>query len=57
MYKMGELAVKKMLERIDNLDAPTSSQRVESSTVNFTPSLVVRANCGAKKNYVFNDSN
>ncbi len=50
MYDMGELAVKKMLERIDNPKAPISS-------VNFVPNLVVRGSCGAMKNYIFNESN
>ncbi len=50
MYQMGELAVKKMIQRIDAIDLPVSS-------VNFTPSLIVRASCGANKNYVFQDSN
>ncbi len=49
MYKMGELAVKKMLERIENPSAPISS-------INFTPTLVVRSSCGANKNYVLNDN-
>lgn len=50
MYKMGELAVKKMLERIENVTTPPSS-------INFTPTLVVRASCGANKHYAFHDSN
>lgn len=50
MYQMGELAVKKMIQRIDAVDLPVSS-------VNFTPTLIVRASCGANKNYVFQDSN
>ncbi len=48
MFKMGELAVKKMLERIEKPGAPVTS-------VNFKPSLVVRASCGANKNYVFHE--
>lgn len=50
MYEMGELAIKKMLQRIENPSAPISS-------VNFTPELIIRASCGANKNYIFNDSN
>ena len=46
MFKMGELAVKKMRERIENPDSPVTS-------VNFKPTLVVRASCGANKKYVF----
>ena len=49
MFDMGELAVKKMLERIDNPAAPISS-------FNFTPTLVVRSSCGANKNYLLNDN-
>jgi len=48
MFKMGELAVKKMIERIENPNAPVTS-------VNFKPSLVVRASCGANKKYVFHE--
>lgn len=48
MFKMGELAVKKMLERIENPNAPVSS-------VSFKPTLVVRASCGANKNYLFHE--
>ena len=50
MFEMGEIAVKKMLERIENPSAPISS-------TNFTPTLVVRSSCGANKNYIFSDSN
>lgn len=46
MFKMGELAVRKMMERIEHPDAPVTS-------VNFTPELVVRASCGANRTYVF----
>ncbi len=46
MFKMGELAVKKMLERIENPNAPVTS-------VDFKPTLVVRASCGANRKYVF----
>lgn len=46
MYSMGELAVKRMLERIENTSAPVSS-------TNFIPDLVVRASCGSIKNYSF----
>lgn len=46
MFNMGELAVKKMLERIEHPDALVTS-------VNFKPTLVVRASCGANKKYVF----
>ena len=46
MFKMGELAVRKMMERIEQPDAPVTS-------VNFTPELVVRASCGANRTYVF----
>ncbi len=46
MFKMGELAVKKMLERIENPGAPVTS-------VDFKPTLVVRASCGANRKYVF----
>ena len=49
MYEMGEIAVKKMLERIENPAAPISS-------INFTPTLVVRSSCGANKNYLLNDN-
>ncbi len=49
MYDMGELAVKKMLERIENPLSPISS-------INFTPTLIVRSSCGANKNYILNDS-
>lgn len=50
MYKMGELAVKKMFERINNVHG-------EVTSVNFTPSLIVRSSCGANKNYMLIDSN
>lgn len=46
MFKMGELAVKKMLERIENPNAPVTS-------VDFKPTLVIRASCGANRKYVF----
>ncbi|MFA5833389.1 MAG: LacI family DNA-binding transcriptional regulator [Bacteroidota bacterium] len=46
MFQMGELAVKKMLARIENPNSPVTS-------VNFKPTLVVRASCGANKKYVF----
>ncbi len=46
MFKMGVLAVKKMLERIENPNAPVTS-------VDFKPTLVVRASCGANRKYVF----
>lgn len=46
MFKMGELAVKKMLERIENPNAPVTS-------VDFKPTLIVRASCGANRKYVF----
>lgn len=49
MYDMGEIAVKKMIERIEHPSAPVSS-------VNFTPDLVVRASCGANKHYINIDS-
>ncbi|MDD8019244.1 MAG: LacI family DNA-binding transcriptional regulator [Bacteroidota bacterium] len=42
MFAMGELAVKKMLERIEKPSAPVSS-------INFTPDLIIRSSCGAKK--------
>ncbi|NUN69238.1 MAG: LacI family DNA-binding transcriptional regulator [Bacteroidetes bacterium] len=48
MFKMGELAVKKMIERIEHPDAPVSS-------VSFKPGLVIRASCGANKQYVFHE--
>ncbi len=48
MYKMGELAVKKMMARIEQPDSPPSA-------VNFKPELVVRASCGANKNYIFHE--
>lgn len=48
MFKMGELAVKKMIERIEHPDAPVSS-------ISFKPMLVVRASCGANKKYVFHE--
>ena len=50
MYSMGELAVKRMLERIENTSAPVSS-------TNFIPDLVVRASCGKEKNYIYQESN
>ena len=50
MYEMGELAIKKILQRIENPAAPIS-------ITNFTPELIIRASCGANKNYIFNDSN
>jgi DNA-binding LacI/PurR family transcriptional regulator len=50
MYKMGELAVKKIFERIDNIDG-------EVTSVNFVPSLTVRSSCGANKKYIMLDSN
>lgn len=46
MYSMGELAVKRMLERIENPSAPVSS-------TNFIPDLIVRSSCGGNKNYVY----
>lgn len=49
MYDMGELAVRKMLERIENNMAPVSS-------INFTPDIVVRASCGQNKNYIFSET-
>jgi len=48
MFKMGELAVKKMIERIEHPEAPVSS-------VSFKPGLVIRASCGANKQYVFHE--
>lgn len=48
MFKMGELAVKKMMERIEDPTAPVSS-------VSFKPSLIIRASCGANKKYVFHE--
>jgi DNA-binding LacI/PurR family transcriptional regulator len=50
MYDMGELAVKKLLFRIENLSAPVSSFK-------FTPDLIIRGSCGKNKNYTFNDTN
>ena len=50
MYEMGELAVKKILQRIENPAAPIS-------LINFTPELIIRASCGANKNYIFSESN
>ncbi len=44
MYKMGELAVRKILDRIEQPEREVTME-------NFTPSLVVRATCGANKNY------
>jgi len=50
MYSMGELAVKRMLERIENTAAPVSS-------TNFIPDLVMRASCGGNKDYVYQENN
>jgi LacI family transcriptional regulator len=50
MYKMGELAVKKMFERIDDAHG-------EVTSVSFTPNLIVRSSCGANTNYMLIDSN
>lgn len=46
MYKMGELAVHKAIELIENPDRVLSSET-------FTPALVVRETCGADPSYTF----
>jgi LacI family transcriptional regulator len=46
MYLMGELAVRRLLDRIENPLLPVVSQT-------FTPSLIVRSSCGVDKNYTF----
>lgn len=49
MYDMGELAVKKIMERIDNIAAPVSS-------FNFTPDLIVRSSCGKNNQILLHES-
>ena len=44
MYKMGELAVEKLIYRMEHPSAPPSQ-------INFLPKLVVRATCGMNKMY------
>jgi len=50
MHKMGEIAVQTMLNRIEHPEA-------EVTSVNFTPTLVVRSSCGANREYILLDSN
>jgi LacI family transcriptional regulator len=44
MYRMGELAVEKLFQRLENPDAPPSH-------IHFVPSLIIRGSCGMNKNY------
>jgi len=44
MYEMGELAVEKLIYRMEHPSAPPSQ-------INFLPKLVVRATCGMNKMY------
>lgn len=44
MYRMGELAVEKLFQRMENPAMPPSH-------VHYIPSLIVRGSCGMNKNY------
>lgn len=44
MYRMGELAVEKLFQRMENPAMPPSH-------VHFIPTLIVRGSCGMNKNY------
>lgn len=48
MYRMGELAVEKLFQRMENPAAPPSH-------VLFVPNLVVRGSCGMNRNYSHTD--
>ena len=44
MYRMGELAVEKLFQRMENPAMPPSH-------VHFVPTIIVRGSCGMNKNY------